>query len=135
VWDLGSGLGIPGIPLAILRSDLLITLVEANKRKAVFLMEAVGALQLTNVTILNQRLESIRGVEPESCVTVRAIERMNQILPEILEVGSKCAQFLLFGSRETESIAVHWLPQDREMQSHLIPCSHHRLLLCLNRST
>src|SRR5882762_9810000 len=46
VWDIGSGVGIPGIPFSIIRPDLIITLVEANKKKAIFLKEVITSLQL-----------------------------------------------------------------------------------------
>ena len=56
VMDVGSGAGLPGIPLAIVRSDLRITLVEAEGRKAAFLEMAVRELALS-VQILARRAE------------------------------------------------------------------------------
>ena len=49
--DLGTGPGLPGIPLAIARPNLRVTLVESNGKKARFLREAVRQLQLGNVTV------------------------------------------------------------------------------------
>ena len=135
IWDFGSGLGIPGIPLAILRPDLLVILVEANKKKAVFLKEVADALKLANLTILNQRFEFITEVGSESCVTVRAIEQMNRLIPKILMVGKQGAQFLLFGSSETESVILRILPPNLKIQSYLIPSSQNRFLISLIRST
>src|SRR5690606_25311570 len=48
--DVGSGGGVPGIPLAILRPDVSVTLIESVGKKAAFLEEAVGALALANVS-------------------------------------------------------------------------------------
>lgn len=135
IWDCGSGLGIPGIPIAILRSDLSITLVEANKKKAIFLKEAVDNIQLSNTMVFNQRFESIMEIEPESCVTVRAIEQMSRLIPQILIICEYCAQFLIFGSGEIESIILKHLPTNYRIQSYLIPFSQNRLLISLNRST
>src|SRR6185369_4459750 len=45
-WDIGSGVGIPGIPVAVRRPDMEVRLVEANRRKALFLEEVVAELQL-----------------------------------------------------------------------------------------
>jgi|ERR1051326_7346809 16S rRNA (guanine(527)-N(7))-methyltransferase RsmG len=135
IWDFGSGLGIPGIPITILRPDLSIILVEANKKKTIFLKEVADALKLANLTILNQRFELMTEVESESCVTVRAIEQMNRLIPKILMIGKHGAQFLFFGSGETESIILRILPPNLKIQSFLIPSSQNRFLISLTRST
>src|SRR5215475_8203011 len=62
VWDLGSGLGVPGMVIAILRPDLIAHLVEANRNKALFLEEAAAHLNLKNVEVIESRLEAIEGV-------------------------------------------------------------------------
>lgn len=59
IVDVGSGAGFPGIPVAVLRPDCEITLVESHQRKAVFLREA--SRQLKNVTVIAQRAEGIVG--------------------------------------------------------------------------
>jgi 16S rRNA (guanine527-N7)-methyltransferase len=60
--DVGSGGGVPGIPLAIARPDARVTLIEATKKKAAFLRDAARTLQLTNVTVLDQRAEDVGRV-------------------------------------------------------------------------
>lgn len=57
VFDIGSGGGFPGIPLAVLRPEIRVTLIESHQRKAVFLKEATRALP--NVEILAKRAEEI----------------------------------------------------------------------------
>lgn len=57
IVDVGSGAGFPGIPVAILRPDCEITLVESHQRKSVFLREA--ARQLENVRVIANRAEDI----------------------------------------------------------------------------
>jgi 16S rRNA (guanine527-N7)-methyltransferase len=59
IADIGSGAGFPGIPIAILRPECSVTLVESHKRKAVFLSEAVR--NLTNVNVVTDRAENLRG--------------------------------------------------------------------------
>ena len=56
--DVGSGGGVPGVPLAIVRPDARVTLIEATKKKAAFLREAVAALGLANVTVVDDRVEA-----------------------------------------------------------------------------
>ena len=52
VLDLGSGAGLPGIPIAVARPDLTLTLVEPRQARAAFLELVVERLLLTNVTVL-----------------------------------------------------------------------------------
>jgi 16S rRNA (guanine527-N7)-methyltransferase len=55
--DVGSGAGFPGIPIAILRPECAVTLVESHQRKAVFLREA--SRNLSNVTVVTDRAENL----------------------------------------------------------------------------
>src|SRR5205807_1046505 len=55
--DVGSGGGVPGIPLAIVFPSLRVTLLESVGKKAAFLREAVAALGLSRVTVRAERAE------------------------------------------------------------------------------
>lgn len=75
--DVGSGGGLPGIPLAILRPDVTVTLLEATGKKAAFLQGVVRDLELTNVRVLGARAEEAAH-EPEereqyNLATARAV--------------------------------------------------------------
>ncbi len=59
VVDVGAGGGVPGIPMAVLRGDLRVTLVESDQRKAGFLTHVAGALGLDNVSVLARRAEEM----------------------------------------------------------------------------
>jgi 16S rRNA (guanine527-N7)-methyltransferase len=135
VWDFGSGLGIPGIPIALLRPDLSIVLVEASKKKALFLKEALYELDLPNAAVLNRRFELIGEVGPQCCITARALDRMSQAIPKMLEAGKDCAQFLLFGGAEARSALARHLPAQWTITPRLIPRSRNRFLISLERST
>lgn len=71
--DIGSGGGSPGLPLAIVRSGMAWTLVEANERKALFLDEAVRALRLDNVKVVRGRYEDVKLEEGVEVVTSRGV--------------------------------------------------------------
>ena len=90
VADIGSGAGLPGIPLAIARPDLHLTLVEPLLRRTVWLTAAVGELGLTNVEVHRGRAESLWGVTRFRHVTARAVARTGELarlsLP-LLEAG------------------------------------------------
>ena len=61
--DLGTGPGLPGIPLAIAKPGLQVSLVESNGKKVRFLREAVRKLGLRNVTVVESRIEAFDAPE------------------------------------------------------------------------
>jgi len=73
--DFGSGAGLPGIPIAICRPEIAVTLAESQGKKAAFLREAVRGLEL-NVAVFAGRAESLPT--QFDCVTLRAVDRMEQ---------------------------------------------------------
>src|SRR5438552_18916429 len=58
IFDLGSGAGFPGLPLAIYAPQAKITLLESQNKKATFLKEVARALTLTNVNVFSSRAEA-----------------------------------------------------------------------------
>jgi len=81
--DLGTGPGLPGIPLAIATPALQVTLVESNGKKARFLREAARQLGLGNVQVAESRIEAFRPGTHFDAITARALAT----LPLILELG------------------------------------------------
>jgi 16S rRNA (guanine527-N7)-methyltransferase len=63
IADVGTGGGIPGIPIAIARDDTRVTLIESTKKKAAILREIIASLNLPNVEVLDQRAEDV-GLGP-----------------------------------------------------------------------
>jgi 16S rRNA (guanine527-N7)-methyltransferase len=135
IWDLGSGLGVPGIVMAVLRPDLAVHLIEASRNKAVFLEEVVGTLPLTNARVVRARFESLENLPPESCLTVRAIEKMEKMLPEMMRLGVRASQILLFGGKQLDEEAGKFLTEQWQVGSSLIPGSYGRHLINISRST
>lgn len=135
IWDIGSGVGIPGVPFAILRPDLSVNLIESNKKKAIFLKEVKFELGIHNLQIINERFEKIQPAGPTDCITSRALDGLSALLPAIFEFGQDSAQFLFFG---TDSLlaAIHpHIPAHWHVSPLIIPQSHHRLTISLSRST
>jgi 16S rRNA (guanine527-N7)-methyltransferase len=73
--DFGSGAGLPGIPIAIVRPEIRVTLGESQMKKAVFLREAVRVLGL-NVEVFDGRVEGMASGRTFDAVTLRAVDRM-----------------------------------------------------------
>ena len=105
VIDVGSGAGLPGIPLALVRPDLHITLLEPLLRRSQFLEETVTALGLQDrVRVVRGRAED-RLVAPAGIVTARAVAALDKLVgwcwPLVAAGGSLVA---LKGERAQEEI-------------------------------
>ena len=81
--DLGTGPGLPGIPLAIALPGLEVALVESNGKKARFLREAVRVLALDNAVVVEARIEAWDPPGRFDAITARALAT----IPRILELG------------------------------------------------
>ena len=60
--DVGTGAGLPGIPVAICRPQMAVTLLDSNAKKTRFLQQVKAELKLSNVTIVHGRVEQVPGV-------------------------------------------------------------------------
>ncbi|WP_423822428.1 16S rRNA (guanine(527)-N(7))-methyltransferase RsmG [Salinisphaera sp. SPP-AMP-43] len=72
VVDVGTGPGLPGLVLAIIRPQLAVTLVESNRKKATFLRHARRQLGLDNAEVVQSRVEAYTPAKRFDCVTTRA---------------------------------------------------------------
>lgn len=66
ILDVGTGAGLPGIPLAVARRDWRLTLVDSNSKKTAFVTQAVAELGLGNVTVITGRVEQQQSARPQS---------------------------------------------------------------------
>ncbi len=78
VADVGSGAGLPGIPMAIAQRNAHFTLIEPMERRSNWLIEQVAALGLTNVTVKRARAEEVGEVF--DVVTARAVSALPKLL-------------------------------------------------------
>jgi len=86
VFDIGSGAGFPALPLKIWAPHIHLTLIESNHKKAAFLREVARALTLTNINVLADRAQALAPslTSQADVVTLRAVERLETILPQAL---------------------------------------------------
>ena len=82
ICDLGSGAGFPGLVLAICFPNINITLIESNRKKCNFLNIVKDKLNLTNVTVINTRIEDYSKTNRElfDIVTARAVAPLKHLL-------------------------------------------------------
>jgi len=116
IADLGSGAGFPGIPIAIVRPDCSVTLIESHQRKAAFLSEA--ARGLPNVRVLGKRSEDVH--ERFDWVVSRAVRYLS-VVKDIKRLG---------GSVEllTGEVCLSDLPGISWSLTIRLPWGDHRLL-------
>jgi 16S rRNA (guanine527-N7)-methyltransferase len=78
--DFGSGAGFPGVPIALLRPELHVTLAESQNKKAAFLREAVRTLHLST-EIWPDRVEAMPQTQRFDIVAMRAVDNIQAALP------------------------------------------------------
>ena len=81
VGDIGTGAGLPGLVLAIVRPDVDFVLIEPMERRVAWLMEQADELALTNVTVMRARAEDVSLDQPLDQVTARAVSALRTLLP------------------------------------------------------
>lgn len=122
VLDVGSGGGLPGIPLAIARPHLQLTLIDSVAKKTAFLLQAKTELGLDNLSVVTGRVEDYRPETGFDLITSRAFSDLNEFV-------SRTRQLLAPGGR--------WLPMKGLMPHEEIATlpdwakvsAHHALLV------
>ncbi|MEY2675561.1 MAG: hypothetical protein RL645_779 [Actinomycetota bacterium] len=104
VADVGSGAGLPGIPMAIAQPKAHFTLIEPMERRSSWLQQQVDALGLTNVTVKRARAEEVGDVF--DIVTARAVSALPKLLRMTVPLTRAGGQILaLKGSKAADEIA------------------------------
>lgn len=80
IIDVGSGAGLPGIPIALARPDWQVSLVESNQKKASFLQQIKIELALQNVAVIGQRIEDIRLDKKVNTIITRAFSGLGEFI-------------------------------------------------------
>ncbi len=80
VLDVGSGGGLPGIPLAIARPDLQVTLIDSIAKKTAFLLQAKAELGLGNLAVATGRVEDFRSPDGFDEITSRAFSDLKEFV-------------------------------------------------------
>ena len=87
ILDVGSGAGLPGVPLAIVSPERQFVLLDSNAKKTRFLQQAKAELGLTNLTIETGRVEHFHSTKSFDTVLSRAFSSISQFL---LIAGAHC---------------------------------------------
>jgi 16S rRNA (guanine527-N7)-methyltransferase len=124
--DFGSGAGLPGIPIAICRPEIGVTLAESQGKKAAFLHEAVRTLGLT-AEVWDRRVEQMPPQRVFDAVTLRAVDKMAEACAAAIQRLAPGGILMVFATGKTEAMleglaGVRW---ERDLP---VPGSEHGFL-------
>lgn len=107
VVDVGSGAGLPGIPLAIASPESHFTLVEPMERRSLWLQSVVDDLRLQNVTVLRSRAEDVNRTDFDIATAraVAALDKLLRLLTPLIRGSAGRTVLAMKGSRAAEEIA------------------------------
>jgi 16S rRNA (guanine527-N7)-methyltransferase len=108
--DFGSGAGLPGIPIAICRPEIYITLAESQQKKAAFLREVIRSLGL-NAEVFDGRVEEMPSERRFSAITLRAVDKMAAACRTAVSKVAPGGWIVLFATTETEAELKAVLPE------------------------
>jgi len=94
--DLGTGAGLPGVVLAVLRPDARVALVDSRRSRVVFLKMVVRELELDNVEIVHDRIEALVGKRAFDLCVARALGKLDEVLVPSLGVVAPGGALVLF---------------------------------------
>ena len=116
VLDMGTGPGLPGIPLAIALPDISFVLLDSNGKKTRFLVQAKSALSLDNIEVVHSRVEDYRPDKVFDTITARAFASLEIMIERSKHLCAPGGQYLLMKGRmpkdELETVPRHYVVQD-----------------------
>ena len=136
ILDVGSGGGLPGIPLAIARPDLSFTLLDANGKKTRFMRQAMIELKLSNVEVVQERLENYVSQPLANIVLARAFAPLEQALSQLAEqCAPKNGQVIIMLGTKPEPLPA--MPNLKNIASHeiVVPGLDSQRHLCVATKT
>lgn len=106
VVDIGSGAGLPGMVLALMRPDLHVTLVEPMQRRVAWLAEVRRVLEVENTEIRDVRAEELAGRLSAEVVTARAVAPLTKLAPWALPLVAPGGRLMVLkGQRAADELA------------------------------
>ncbi|MBI5613220.1 MAG: 16S rRNA (guanine(527)-N(7))-methyltransferase RsmG [Gammaproteobacteria bacterium] len=133
VLDIGSGAGLPGIPLALARPDLRFVVLDSNAKKTRFLVQAVAELGLKNVEVVNSRVENYRPAAPFDTLIARAFAGIADMLsasaPLCAPGGRWLAMKGVYPQQELAAIPPGYRTETRRLQVPGLDAERHVVII------
>ncbi|MEM8662117.1 MAG: 16S rRNA (guanine(527)-N(7))-methyltransferase RsmG [Pseudomonadota bacterium] len=107
VADVGTGAGLPGVPLAIVKPQVQFSLLDSNGKKTRFLFQVKRALGLDNMHVHKQRVQDFQPAEPVDAITSRAFASLSDMVAACGHMLASKGRFLAMkGSYPEQELAV-----------------------------
>lgn len=132
--DVGSGGGLPGLPVAIVQTGRQVTLLDSNQKKGTFLKQAVMELELGNADVAVQRIEDHRPHHAYDAVISRAFSDLADFVnlagPSVADEGALIAMKGVHPHEEISRLPAGWMvSRIVELQVPQLGAARHLLLL------
>lgn len=95
ILDVGTGAGLPGIPLALVYPDYHFTLLDSNGKKIRFVTQAVAELGLANVDVIQSRIEAFQPTCRFDTITARAYASIEELIRQTTRLLADNGQYLI----------------------------------------
>ena len=102
IVDVGTGAGLPGIPLAIMNPEKNFLLIDSNGKKTRFLFQVKIALQIENISIVNTRIEHYQNQQQIDMVMCRAFSSLEDVVTKSQHLFGKKTKLLAMKGRYPE---------------------------------
>lgn len=137
VIDVGSGAGLPGIPLALARPDVAFVLVDSNGKKTRFLNQAKLTLKLDNVEVINQRIEDYRPGIYFDTVIARAYASTREIIDSTAHLHQTGTRILVMQGKLDKTLdrPGYYLEQSHILNVYGLEAERHLLEIIKNTSS
>jgi 16S rRNA (guanine527-N7)-methyltransferase len=104
VLDVGTGPGLPGIPLAICRPEIKFTLIDSQQKKINFVQHVITSLQLPNVIAVHERIEKLQRIAPIDMVISRAFASLQEYVNLIANVCDSNTKIVAMKGRKAQAL-------------------------------
>lgn len=131
--DVGSGAGLPGIPLALARPDLWVTLIDSSHKKCAFMQQAAIELKLANVTVVHGRVEDLNPDGKFPQIISRAFSDLSEFVRVSAAVLAPGGEWLamkgLYPNEEVAQLKGARLLRDVELRVPGLAAERHLIVL------
>ncbi|MBK8816703.1 MAG: 16S rRNA (guanine(527)-N(7))-methyltransferase RsmG [Methylococcaceae bacterium] len=131
IIDIGTGAGLPGIPLAICLPQLAFTLLDSNAKKTRFVQQAVLELKLSNIQIVNSRVEDFKPEQRYELVLTRAFAELAEIMKLTRHLLAENGMLLAMKGHCTDTEFEQYKDQATIIPVHVPHVEAERNLICI----